>query len=253
MTHLFYGAQFFSIPSTNQEMICHHYKCVFIHIPKTAGQSIESVFLSQLGLRWATRAPLLLRYNDQPELGPPMLAHMKAIDYERYRYISAEQFDEYFKFSFVRNPWDRVVSFYKYLRMYRELLDFKTFLFKKFQNTIWKDQYWFIAPQSNFLCDENGDMVVDFVGRFENLQTDFHHVCENIGLPALDLPHVNRPGKKPRNASVTVGRLAKRVLYLTRGRFIPSFESYRGYYDNESRELVGSLYDRDIALFDFKF
>src|SRR5689334_4209923 len=96
-------------------MISHRHRCLFIHIPKVAGQSIEEVFIRLHNLTWKTRAPLLLRRNDQPELGPPRLAHLKAIDYVRYCYVTPQEFNSYFKFSFIRNPWDRMVSFYKYL------------------------------------------------------------------------------------------------------------------------------------------
>ena len=65
-------------------MISHHQKCVFVHIPKNAGQSIEHVFINLLELTWETRAPLLLRRNEHPELGPLRLAHLKAEEYVKY-------------------------------------------------------------------------------------------------------------------------------------------------------------------------
>jgi hypothetical protein len=171
-------------------MICHDYKCIFVHIPKTAGQSIEHVFLNLLGLKWGTRAPLLLRYNDRPELGPPRLAHLKADQYVRYKYLTQEIFDDYFKFSFVRNPWSRVVSMYKYLG-FNKKCDFKTFLTGEFKNKIFKDEYWFVGPQSEFVCAPNGDILVDYIGRFEDLQNGFDYVCREIGIPPTTLPHVN--------------------------------------------------------------
>jgi len=58
-------------------MICAQYRCLFVHVPKTAGMSIDQVFLELVGLTWKTRAPLLLGGNDDPKLGPPRLEHLK--------------------------------------------------------------------------------------------------------------------------------------------------------------------------------
>ena len=61
-------------------MISHRHQCVFVHVPKTAGISIEHVFLAQYGLTWDERAPLLLRFNPDPALGPERLGHLTATD-----------------------------------------------------------------------------------------------------------------------------------------------------------------------------
>ena len=61
-------------------MISHHHKCVFIHIPKNAGQSIENLFLELLNLTWETKAPLLLRPNDCLELGPRYLTTLNLMN-----------------------------------------------------------------------------------------------------------------------------------------------------------------------------
>jgi Sulfotransferase family len=238
-------------------MISHHYKCIFIHIPKTAGQSIEHVFLKLLDLDWETRAPLLLRYNDNPELGPPRLAHLKAREYVPCKYLTQEQFDDYFKFAFVRNPWDRMVSIYKYFRWNR-YVEFKTFVVKKLTR-IWQDSHWFIGPQSDFVCNENGEIIVDFVGKFETLDADFNKVCRHLGLPPTELPYVNKSAKQNVRLSFNPKDVLKYARWLYRNRTIPSikpapgFKNYHEYYDDECRELVADLYKKDIQLFGYEF
>ena len=95
-------------------MICHDFRTIFVHVPKTAGQSVEMVFLNKLNLTWEQRAPLLLRPNSDPAKGPPRLAHLYASEYVSCGHISDEDFARYFKFSVVRNPWARAVSVYKF-------------------------------------------------------------------------------------------------------------------------------------------
>lgn len=233
-------------------MISHHHKCIFVHIPKNAGQSIEHVFLNLLDLKWKTRAPLLLRYNDTRELGPPWLAHLRAYEYVRHKYLTQELFDEYFKFAFVRNPWDRLISIYKYLG-FNNRYEFKSFLMNVFKSRIWQEGYWFVGPQSDFLCSEDGKILMDFIGKFENLQNDFYHVCQKIGLPPTEVPHVNKSTSPNLSQSFSQKQFVKYVMYQIKGKHIPKFMRYQDYYDNESRELVAELYKKDIELFGYKF
>lgn len=235
-------------------MICHDYKCVFIHIPKCAGQSIEHLFLKLLNLTWETREPLLLRYNDRPELGPPRLAHLKADEYVYYNYMTQEQFESYFKFTFVRNPWDRVVSFYKYAvnnLASTEECDFKRFVMEKLPNEIWNSKYWFVGPENEFIYDKDGKILVNFVGRFENLQSDFNHVCTRIGLAPIEVPHVNKSEQK-HESFLNPKQMVKRLLKIS-GVSRHSPVSYQDFYDDESSECVAELYSADIKLFNYQF
>lgn len=233
-------------------MICHHYKCVFIHIPKNAGQSIEHVFLNLLNLTWDTRAPLLLRYNDNIELGPPRLAHLKAEEYVRYKYLTQDMFDDYFKFTFVRNPWSRMVSIYKHLG-FNKKLEFNVFLKGTFKNTIFNDKNWFVGPQSNFVYSENGDLLVDFIGRFEDLQNSFEHVCKQIGLPATQVPHINESKENDSVFSRNPKNFVKNISRRITEKKISSYKTYQEYYDEESIDLVAELYEKDIELFKYDF
>ncbi len=229
-------------------MISHHHKCIFVHIPKTAGQSIETVFLNDVGLDWNTRDPLLLRANNNPKLGPPRLAHLKANEYFDYCYIPRDMFDSYFKFTFVRNPWDRAVSFYKYLG-FKERMNFPRFIFKVLLSSKSEHQ-WFMVPQSHFIFDQNGKSLLDFVGRFESLRDDFKRICTSVNLKEVDLPHVNSSRRK----TYAHMRIMKSILYRTvvYSRH-NNAKSYRDYYDDAARDAVAQHYREDIEHFEYSF
>lgn len=232
-------------------MICHQYRCLFVHVPKTAGMSVEQFFLARLGLSWARRAPLLLGGNDDPARGPPRLEHMRAAEYLRHGYVSRQQFDAYFKFAFVRNPWDRLVSEYKY-RGYPVKIDFKTYLFKHFPSPGWTDLHTHVVPQYDFLHDESGRLLVDLVGRYENLQEDFDRVCARLGIPAAPLPRVNRSLEARWPDSVReLRKRVRRAVWSHEKRH--TFPHYTHYYDDESRALIERMFQRDIETFNYAF
>ena len=214
-------------------MICHHYKCIFVHIPKNAGQSIEHVFLNLLGLTWDTRAPLLLRPNDTPELGPPRLAHLKAEEYVKYKYLTQEMFDSYFKFSFVRNPWGRMISISKYLGFDKQC-EFNEFVRGIFKNEIFYEMSWFVGPQSDYIYSSEGKSLIDFIGKFENLQNDFNIVCKELALPATPVPHVNQTKEKCEDIYVGLKGNIKKLLKSGRQNKFPSYKNYQDYYDKGS-------------------
>ncbi|NIA68516.1 sulfotransferase family protein [Pelagibius litoralis] len=237
-------------------MISHHHKCVFVHIPKNAGQSIEHVFLELLGLTYETRAPLLMRPNDKPELGPPRLAHLKWHEYVGCKYMTQEQFDSYFKFAIVRNPWDRAVSIYKYSGHHKKC-SFRDFVHNHLPGSMWQDRHWFVGPQTDFICDRDGKLAVDFLGRFENLKSDFKKICAHVGLPPIDVPRVNvsqtRPAASQDQPEGTALSKLKRFWRRPGNQVFPTFKNFREYYDAETRDLVARLYRPDIDRFGYRF
>jgi len=228
-------------------MISHHHKCIFVHIPKTGGQSIEHIFLNLLDLTWATRAPLLLRHNDNSKLGPPRLAHLTALEYLKHKYISPNLFDEYFKFSFVRNPWSRVVSFYNYKKYYG-LYSFKKFAMSFLPRTLWNKEYWFVAPQNEFILSAHGELLVNYIGKFERLQNDFNNVSDALRIPQSLLPHINNSRQTFRYALNNPKTFVQKILKKEAGH-----KKYTTYFDNETREFIADLYKTDIEYFNYTF
>ena len=208
---------------------------IFVHIPKTAGQSIEMALLDHLGLPWKARGPLLLRVNHDRRLGPERLAHLKALEYVSCGYVPPAQFDAAFKFCFVRNPWDRLFSEYNSRRNLRRT-SFREFVLHGFPKAnTFSDAYRHLLPQSDYVFGEDGSNLCDFVGRFETLNRDFRIVTEKLGLPPIVLRH--------RNQSVADLKQQSDGTYLR----------YQDFYDPETKAFVEDFYSRDIAAFGYSF
>lgn len=211
-------------------MISHYHKAIFIHAPKVAGQSIETLFLDDLNLKWSEREALLLRPNPNPKLGPPRLAHLSISEYIKCGHIEKEKFDSYFKFAFVRNPWDRAVSMYKYLN--RGNQSFSEFIRQDLLNSNPRLAYFF-KPQTHFIIDPQEAVKIDYLGRFEEL---YYHV--NIILKRLKinqkLKHLNRSNTSPDHG---------------KSRHL----NYRSFYNDETKNIIEDLYRSDINTFGYCF
>lgn len=235
-------------------MISHPQECIFVHIPKTAGTSIELFFKNELDLPAKAKAPLVLSKNKVGEIGPPHLTHLKAHEFYENCFISEELFDSYFKFSFVRNPWDRVVSFYKYSNL-NLLISFKTFVNNELPKLL-KERSYFYAPQYDFIY-QNGEKLVDFVGRFEQLQKDFDKVCDKLDISDSKLPHERKSKvmtiKKRCNEMYKKLKRRPGLVFKYRPDRIDS-SNYRDYYSNNSlKEKVYDLYKHDVEEFGYSF
>lgn len=187
-------------------MISHSHRTVFIHIPKCGGQSIEAAFLSDLGLSWELRAPLLLRPNEEPRLGPPRLAHLLAGDYVRYHYLSSELFETYYTFSVLRDPVARVISLFNYMRprdAQQRAMGFDAFLHQwlprqfalrhaeaALQNAA-TTSFHFVRPQVDFVTDDQGRILVKDLFLLENIREDFPRIMQRSNLRS-PLEHRNK-------------------------------------------------------------
>ena len=225
-------------------MICYELSCLYVHIPKTAGQSVEQFFMDRLGLSWENdRDRLLLGNNTDPQKGTEKLSHLSAAEYTRCGYIDQAGFDQLFKFSFVRNPWERIVSEYRY-RNYFHHRSFRDFLRHRLPAPGWDDKYRHIMSQFDMLHDEQGRLLVDFVGRFETLQADFDRVCAQLGIEESRLPHRNPSDKKSRNLK----RWIRNCLYFNGEN---SKQDFVEFYDAETTAIVRGMYHRDIEAFGY--
>lgn len=160
-------------------MISHEKKFYFVHISKTGGNSIQSALeqYSSDKIEYFDN-----RFGKNQDI---RIFNEKMGDNRNVKHTSAEWFlvnfpecKEYFKFTCIRNPWDRTVS--------RYFWKFDTFDKERFKQVI----NWHEYRAQKF--DYEG---CDFIMRFENLQEDFNTVCDKIGIEHIELPVMNKSNR----------------------------------------------------------
>jgi chondroitin 4-sulfotransferase 11 len=177
----------------------------FVHINKTGGTSIEQA----LGLRFQHLTAMELR--DQ---------------------LGTRRWNEKFSFAFVRNPWDKVASHYRYrVKTDQTELGTRPVPFAQWvglaygeNDPKYYDQPKMFMPQLDWICDPSGQVIVNFVGRFERIDEDFQRVCAKIRVRA-QLPHVKGTDRS----------------------------DYRAMYSPESADIVARWFAKDIARFEYTF
>lgn len=225
-------------------ILSHEHKFVFIANGKTGTTSIESAlsYYNEGGVYENNIQGLYAKKHVPPavvraQLGPDL-------------------WDEYFTFCFVRNPWDWVVSQYfwnfestpiTWSDMLRSpihaLCRYRTRsetpspeTLETFSPSDIRDLYEHLRRyrgvyqadtllQYHYAYGPDGTKLVDYVGRFENMEEDFYHVVGNIGLKDVKIPHKNAT----------------------------SHRDYRTYYTDETAQLVRSLWQVDVDTFDYAF
>jgi len=218
------------------------YRCIFVHVPKTGGTSINRTVKKQLPV--------------EEVFGPKKID--MGLDPRRFgweikqRWASPEQWDGYVKFAFVRNPWDLVVSIYHNILqserptnleetnedkriVRRELvsrferqgkrLNFAGFIDYCVRNDALQSRFsYHWRPQYLHVTDPEDRLILDFVGRFEAFDRDWATIQRAVGW-SIDLPFLNRS----------------------------SHLDYRQYYTAQLRDIVARRFERDIDLFEYRF
>jgi hypothetical protein len=204
--------------------ISHKHKFVFIAPPKTASSSVRKSLNPFSDIRSCGDVSSSLYYHVKPE------------KLKKYFEDKNWNWDEYYKFAFVRNPWSRCVSKWEYRRRVAfgetnssnqvKLAITSRNLINKcgtFEGMIRQNNAG--EPQHHWLFDDTGRKSVNFIGKLENLQEDFNTICDKIGIPHQQLPHKNATKHK----------------------------HYTEYYDEETKQIVEEKYAKDIEYFGYEF
>ncbi|MGE3333104.1 MAG: sulfotransferase family 2 domain-containing protein [Rhodospirillaceae bacterium] len=168
---------------------------LFIHVYKVAGTSIvhalgKTDIRKSLGKEHPRTMSLYLRCSGvNPRL---VWMHDHALAKNVRPMMRRQTFDSLYKVGFVRNPWDLQLSLYKYNLKFPELQVAKQD-FSSFESFVMSapDDEFPMGQQKRFLFDDEDNQLVDFIGRYENLEQDFRTVCSEIGMDDVTLEHRN--------------------------------------------------------------
>ncbi len=194
---------------------------LFVHIPKTAGNAIQTVLHGYSEDEIVKTQPWqdgVERFQVRSR-SYELEKHSPLKDYRRE--LGDELFQRLFKFTCVRNPWDRAISFF--FSPHRGDVRWDRKKFKKFLKEL--------EPTGNYLALNRGAQNtpvfenVDYVMRYETLQDDFRAVCDRIGIPPTDLPVRNKSSR----------------------------DHYARYYDDYLIEFVRSRFREEIEYFGYEF
>lgn len=212
-------------------MISHTHKCIFVEVPKTASSSIRAILgKSPKPHMDLSEIKKLMETGWTPYDGMKnrLLECLYLTRSKKRRIeIGRRKFETYFKFGFVRNPWDRVVSLYERT----EPLQMKDKMtFEEFVDWIQFSSSTCIhsSPhryQLDWFVDGSGTLLADFIGRFETLESDWTTVAQRLGL-AESLPHK---------------------------RANPRARPYAEYYTARTQEVIASKFKIDIDYFGYEF
>lgn len=204
-------------------MIYDKFKCIHVHIPKCAGTSIAYAFRGS----WLDPFDKINRIRQ---------GHATAYEIKKY-YANKEQWNNYFKFAIVRNPFERVASAYNFLigeskSKFENRVWFRSFVtrtnqFKKMlgekNKADRKSYHYIVKPAVDFLFEDN-NLLVDYIGRYENLEEEWEFICEKLEIK-MALPH-------------------KRIY---------PHKYYKDYYDEDTKRIVAETYKKDIEIFGYEF
>lgn len=225
-------------------MISHKHKLIFLHIPKVAGTSIEAALghLDQYDGR-KTQDHRTLRQYQPFAIWPNRFFPVENLRETKWHFqhrwekhenpnnniwVNRAQFRAYPKITFVRDPWDRVYSWYSNvmrdsIHRKKHKIESDLSLYEFLTN---HSSSWALKPQTYWLADYNGKVDLDFVGKFESLHDDFGSMKKKFGLDSsLELPHKIKGG---------------------------GATSYHERFDEASFELVRQRYATEIEMFGYE-
>lgn len=206
-------------------IVSHQNRFIFAAIPKTGTHSVRHALREHLGPDDMEQARLFVEKKFPiPEIARMGHGHVSLAEVRPF--LGEQMFDDYLKFAFVRNPFDRFISYCAFATSREGSFErdpkrvMRHFLF-----TAPPHQHIIFRPQHMFITDAGGNLLADEIGKVEEMQVSYDRIAARIGIASTPLDHANRS---------------------RRGY-------YRDYYDQELIDGVARIYGRDIELFGYDY
>ena len=198
---------------------------LFVAIPKTGTHSVRQALREHMGPQDLEQVGLFVQKKfPVPELAKLQHGHLTLQQIRPY--LRPQEWDALFKFAFVRNPFDRFISYCAF--MTRAQGEFERDPQRVMRHFLFEDPphgHLLFQPQHRFVTDADGNMLADQIGRVEQMQQSYEAIAAHIGIPSRTLDKVNASERR----------------------------GYRDYYDQQLVDGVASIYARDLELFGYQF
>ncbi|OJW64084.1 MAG: sulfotransferase [Sphingomonadales bacterium 63-6] len=207
-------------------IVSHRHRFIFAAVPKTGTHAVRQALREQMGDEDIEQVGLFVNKRfPWPELAAIQHGHLSLRQLRPF--LGEDAFNGYFKFAFVRNPFDRFVSYCAFMLRGGDLFERQPreamyhFLFREPP-----EQHVLFQPQAALLVEDDGKtLLADQVGRVEDMQGSYDAICAQIGIPSRPLDRVNGT----------------------------SHADYRRYYDRHLIDGVAARYALDLELFGYGF
>jgi hypothetical protein len=200
------------------------HKFIFVAIPKTGTHSVRRALRQHMGPNDIEQVRLFERKTfPVPELARLGHGHISLAQVRPF--MTPADFEGFFKFAFVRNPFDRYVSYCSFITRAQGQFEKNPPAVMRHYLANPPLRHILFRPQHEFVTDEKGDLLSDHIGRVEQMQQSYDEICARIGIPTSALEKVNSSRRR----------------------------DFRDYYDQELIDGVAKLYARDLELFGYEF
>ena len=202
----------------------------FIDIPRTSSSSIKAELGRLYGSTYA-KLNIADKHYGARAIFPD---HLTA--YKMRKILGHKLWEGIFTFTFIRNPWDRMLSLYFHRKdiakkipqnmSFRDyILQFNSPRYNCKISPFYRHQFHYGA--SEFILDDNDNIIVDFIGRYENRAEDIKKIGSKIDCPDFGSLHLQKANKSNRH--------------------------YSEYYDKETSDIISRVFRKDIELFGYSF